>query len=246
MERCRSRYVSLCNRKQLALMLRQSNWSWRLPSLLQSICSVFILAMMSWCPESPRWLINRGQEDKALQILAHYHANGNGQDEFVQLEYTEIRAALAIEKEAEANTWLDFLRTKGNRKRIGIITAIGFFSQWSGNGLISYYLYQVMNNIGITSPQTQLGVNGGLKTWGLIVNITMSFFVDRIGRRKIYLISTIGTLFAFTVWTIIAARYAIHPVNGLGGAFVFMIFVYGSFYDFKQVIPNFSYFEEAQ
>jgi MFS family permease len=103
-----------------------------------------------------------------------------------------------------------------------------------------------MNNISITSPQTQLGVNGGLKTWGLIVNITMSFFVDRIGRRKIYLISTIGTLFAFAVWTIIAARYAIHPVNGLGGAFVFMIFVYGSFYDFKQVIPNFSYFEEGQ
>jgi hypothetical protein len=134
--------------------------------------------MMSWCPESPRWLINRGQEDKALQILAHYHANGNGQDEFVQLEYTEIRAALAIEKEAEANTWLDFLRTKGNRKRIGIITAIGFFSQWSGNGLISYYLYQVMNNISITSPQTQLGVNGGLKTWGLIVNITMSSLTE--------------------------------------------------------------------
>lgn len=178
------------------IMFVQSDWSWRLPSLLQSICSVIILAMMRWIPESPRWQINRGQEEKALETLAYYHAGSNAEDELVQLEYTEIRAALALEKEAEASSWADFLRTKGNRKRIGIITAIGFFSQWSGNGLISYYLYQVMNDIGITSPQTQLGINGGLKTWALIVNITMSFFVDRIGRRLIYIISTVGTLFA--------------------------------------------------
>lgn len=84
---------------------------------------------MYWIPESPRWQIHRGQEDKALKMLAHYHANGNDEDEFVQLEYSEIRAAIALEKEAEASSWVDFVRTKGNRKRIGIITAIGFFSQ---------------------------------------------------------------------------------------------------------------------
>ena len=90
-----------------------------------------------------------------------------------------------------------------------------------------------MNNIGITDFRIQLGINGGLKTWGLIVNISMLFFVDRVGRRPIYLISTIGTLFAFTIWTIISARYAIAPKDGLGAGFVFMIFVYGTFYDFK-------------
>jgi hypothetical protein len=189
--------------------------------------------MMYWIPESPRWQINKGQDEKALAMLAYYHGNNDVDDEFVQLEYTEIRTALTLEKEAEASSWSDFLKTKGNRKRIGIITAIGFFSQWSGNGLISYYLYQVMNNMGITNPNTQLGINGGLKTWGLFMNIFMSFFVDRVGRRAIYLTSTIGTLVAFTIFTIISARYAIAPVNGLGSAFIFIIFIYGTFYDFK-------------
>lgn len=82
-----------------------------------------------------------------------------------------------------------------------------------------------------------MGINGGLKSWGLIVNITMSFFVDRVGRRPIYLISTIGTLVAFTIWTIIAARYAIAGGDSLGIGFVIMIFVYGTFYDFKYVYP---------
>ncbi|KFZ02071.1 hypothetical protein V501_09675 [Pseudogymnoascus sp. VKM F-4519 (FW-2642)] len=213
----------------------QNDWSWRLPSLLQSICSLIILCMMWWIPESPRWLLNKDQDEKAMQVLSYYHGENNPQDEFVQLEFTEIRTAIALDKEAAKNSWLDLVRTKGNRKRMAVITAIGFFSQWSGNGLISYYLYQVMNNVGITSASTQLGINGGLKSWGLFVNIFMSFFVDRIGRRKIYLISTIGTLFAFTIWTIISARYAIEaePNKGLGIGFVIMIFVYGSFYDFK-------------
>jgi hypothetical protein len=189
--------------------------------------------VLYWIPESPRWLIDRGRPEEALKVLAYYHAEGNENDEFVQLEYSEIRAAIAIDKEADNNGWIDLVKTKGNRKRIGIITAIGFFSQWSGNGLISYYLHQVMNSMGMTDESTQLGVNGGLKSWGLIMNIGISFFVDRIGRRPIYLVSTIGTTIAFTIWTIISARYAIQPVNGLGAAFVFMIFVYGTFYDFK-------------
>ncbi|KAL2074177.1 hypothetical protein VTL71DRAFT_7955 [Oculimacula yallundae] len=211
----------------------KSDWSWRLPSLLQSICSLIILVMMIWIPESPRYLISKDRNEEALDMLAHYHANDNREDEFVQLEFSEIKTAIILDREAEQNGWLDLVRTPGNRKRIGIITAIGFFSQWSGNGLISYYLSTVMKSMGITNPNTVLGINGGMKSWSLIVNIFMSFQVDRIGRRPTYLISTIGTLVAFTIWTIISARYAIAPVSGLGSAFIFMIFVYGTFYDFK-------------
>lgn len=74
-----------------------------------------------------------------------------------------------------------------------------------------------------------------MKTWSLFTNVTMSFFVDKIGRRPMYLISTVGTLVAFNIWTIIAARYDATPRHSLGIAFVFMIFVYGFFYDFKHV-----------
>jgi hypothetical protein len=194
--------------------------------------------MIWFMPESPRWLMMKDKHDKALHVLAKYHAEGDIEDEFIQLEYAEIRAAIDADRESGQTRWVDFLKTKGNRKRIGIITAIGFFSQWSGNGLISYYLKQVMDNVGITNPQTHLGINAGMKSQALIENITLSFYIDKFGRRPIYLVSTIGTLVTFTIWTIISARYEIAPAKGLGYGFVFMIFCYGLCYDFKYVLPQ--------
>ena len=39
-----------------------------------------------------------------------------------------------------------------------IIIALAFFSQWSGNGLVSFYLKDVLDAIGITNPTTQVGI----------------------------------------------------------------------------------------
>jgi Sugar (and other) transporter len=46
--------------------------------------------------------------------------------------------------------------TPGNRKRMRIILALAFFSQWSGNGLVSYYLNKVFDAIGITNTTIQV------------------------------------------------------------------------------------------
>jgi hypothetical protein len=180
-----------------------------------------------------RWLCNKDRHEEALQIFTKWHGEGNEEDEFVQLEYAEVRAAIELDKQSGQTGWSDFFKTKGNRKRIGIITAIGIFSQWSGNGLISYYLKYVMDEVGMTNPQTQLGINGGMKTLALCENFVFSFLIDKLGRRPIYLISTIGTFVTFNIWTIISARYAVQPQNGLGYGFVVMIFMYGIFYDIK-------------
>jgi hypothetical protein len=90
-----------------------------------------------------------------------------------------------------------------------------------------------MENVGMTNPQTQLGINGGLKTLGLVENLGFAFLIDKLGRRLIYLISTIGTFVCFNIFTIISARYEVTPKPSLGHGFIAIIFFYGVFYDIK-------------
>lgn len=172
--------------------------------------------------------------EKALQILAYYHAEGDAQDELVQLEFTEIRTALVLDKQEQKNSkYVDFFKTPGNRKRLALVAALNLFGQWSGNGIISYYLHIVMNSIGITNPQDQLGINAGLASFSLVVTLIVAVFVDRLGRRSILMTSSVGMLFTFIIWTIFSARYTIHPEPGLGKGVVVMIFIYNFFYNYR-------------
>jgi len=157
----------------------ENNWSWRIPTIAQALPSCIQIACIWFVPESPRWYIAHGKEEKGLAILAKVHANGNEHDEMVQTEYVEIRDTLRMEKEAEGNGWLELVKTKGNRHRLIILLSAGLFSQWSGNGLVSYYinkvsihspcrlsclaspnLLQILNEIGYTDTLTQNLING--------------------------------------------------------------------------------------
>jgi hypothetical protein len=75
-----------------------------------------------WISESPRYYVSKDQPEKGLQILAHCYAEGDESDEVVQLEFTEITTVIAMEKNSEhSSSYVDFVRTAGNRKRLLII-----------------------------------------------------------------------------------------------------------------------------
>ncbi|KAL1888145.1 hypothetical protein Sste5346_009755 [Sporothrix stenoceras] len=59
-----------------------SDWSWRFRRCLLQVVAPTI------------WLVHHGKEDKALAILAKYHANGEVEDELIRYEYDEICYAI--------------------------------------------------------------------------------------------------------------------------------------------------------
>jgi hypothetical protein len=74
----------------------------------------------------------------ALSLLMRAEMNACiREDPLVQYEFEEIKAAIAFDREVAANVgWTSLFKTPGNRRRMRIIVALAFFSQWSGNGLV--------------------------------------------------------------------------------------------------------------
>lgn len=136
-----------------------------------------------------------------LALTAKYHASGNPSDQFVQAEFHEIQNTIQLEKLNSNHSWTIFFKTRGNRRRLLIITLVSFFSQCSGNGLVSYYLHSILESVGISSSYSQSLINGGLQIWSFLVAVGFAFAVDKIGRRKLFMTAAVGMLFSFTIWT---------------------------------------------
>lgn len=90
---------------------------------------------------------------------------------------------------------------------------------------MSYYLKIVLDTVGVTNSTTQLVFNGVLQICNAIVATGQCFFVDRIGRRTLFLVSTAGMLVCFIVWTICSAQFNMRGDPGAGKAVIVMIFI---------------------
>lgn len=209
----------------------ENNWSWRVPALTQAFPSVFQLLFIFFIPESPRWLIAKGRNEEALNILGKYHANGNLANPTVQFEFHEIKETLRLEFQYQkTSSYLDFFKTKGNRYRLLLLASLGLFSQWSGNGLISYYATDVYNSIGIKDADTQLGLNGGLTIMSLIVSVSCALLVDRVGRRPLFIAATASMCLCFVLWTISSSQQEEKHSVPAGRAVIAFIWIFSFAY----------------
>ncbi|OZJ01619.1 hypothetical protein BZG36_05531 [Bifiguratus adelaidae] len=209
-----------------------SSWSWRIPSLLQCVPSLFQIVLCYYCPESPRWLVYNNREDEALEILIQYHGGGDRNSELVRFEMAEIKTTLEAEKVQKAAHWKEWLATKGNRYRLFIVLIIPYMLQLAGNALVSYYLHLVLNSIGITDSKTQLIINGCIQIWALITALIFAGSIDWLGRRFMFLGGQLGMMVSYIIWTALSAKaqQTNFANSGLSTGVLAMIFLYQLFY----------------
>ncbi|KAH4091827.1 hypothetical protein HBH70_213630 [Parastagonospora nodorum] len=186
----------------------KDDWAWRLPSLLQMVPSIVQISTIFMIPESPRFLISKDRREEAYRTLVFYHAENDHHSAFAAAEMAQIEHTLRIELANSKRSWRELLVVPGLRKRIIVGAALGLFTQWSGNTLLSYYLNDILRLIGFKDSKFIGKLNVGLNSWNLVNAVCISLLVRRFPRRKMYLTCSVSLLLCYMTWTISVAQYA--------------------------------------
>lgn len=152
---------------------------------------IFILSFLQY--ESPRYLIKRGQQEKALVNLAR--VRGLSIDhEYVVREFNAIQTAHQTEMEATLGSGpLGVIRETfllpSNLYRLYLALTAQILSQWSGAGSITVYATDLFKLLGITGNNENLLVTAIFGIIKLTAAILCALFlVDVIGRKRALLL----------------------------------------------------------
>ncbi|KIJ51839.1 hypothetical protein M422DRAFT_244216 [Sphaerobolus stellatus SS14] len=210
----------------------KNSWAWRIPSAIQGFPALLQVLLIWFVPQSPRWLINKGREDEARKMLGYWHGFGDEQHPIVDFQMKEIKASIEFEKSVQKDVgYKTLFTTPGNRRRMRIIMALALFSQWSGTGIVSYYLHVVFDLIGITNTTIQLLINGVLQIWNFACALAGAFLCDRAGRRTLFIGSCIGMLIFWLAQTICFAQTTITGSQAAAHGVIAFIFLFNGAYD---------------
>jgi sugar porter (SP) family MFS transporter len=171
----------------------------RIPWALQMIPAIILSIGMLWFPESPRWLLDNGRDQEALEILADVHGGGDANAELVQLEYNEIKQAIEFERSEGAKSYADLLKP-GVLRRVSLGTSTQMWSQLTGMNVMMYYIIYVFEGAGLTGRRGNLIASSVQYVLNVVATIPAIIYIDKWGRRPMLLIGL--AFMSFWLWLV--------------------------------------------
>jgi sugar porter (SP) family MFS transporter len=160
-------------------------YAWRWMFTVVALPAAVFLAAAFGIPESPRWLLARGYEQRARDILRRV----TGDAAYADAEVSAITSALN-EEAVHTASWRGLLMP-GVRSVLFIGIALAVLQQWSGINILFSYAEEVYRAAGLGTNQIFLDivVTGAIN---LIFTLAAMVVVDRLGRRPLMLIGCYG------------------------------------------------------
>ncbi|MBO3724049.1 sugar porter family MFS transporter [Actinomyces bowdenii] len=157
--------------------------AWRWMFMAEAIPALLYGLFAFRLPESPRFLVARGDYDKASQVLYDFTGIVN-----VNLKIEEIRSTIDSEKRES----LSDLRgpAMGLKPIVWVGIALSVFQQFVGINVIFYYSTTLWRTIGFQESDA-LTITVITSVTNIVVTIVAILLVDRVGRRPMLLVGSV-------------------------------------------------------
>jgi SP family galactose:H+ symporter-like MFS transporter len=192
--------------------------AWRWMFALAVIPATAFGIGLLFIPNSPRWLVGRGQVDQARAVLKRIRA-----PEQVEGELGEIRQSVAQQK----GQWSELLSPL---LRSAMIVGIGLAvaQQITGINTVIYYAPTIFKFAGLSSASVAILASVGVGVVNVVFTVVAMQLIDRVGRRPLLLVSLAGMALSLSV---LGLAFSLPQLSGsLGWIAVVSLMVYvGSF-----------------
>ncbi|PLN79661.1 general substrate transporter [Aspergillus taichungensis] len=196
---------------------------WRFPIAFQVVFGIIIIVGMFFLPDSPRFLISKGRVEEGEYVLAAlggYEVNDHETQVQKNLVIDSLKASGAGDKTRYRDLCTGGRSQHFRRMLVGSSSQI--FQQLSGCNAVIYYL-PVLLKSSLHQTNDEALLIGGINMIVYAVFATFSwFFIERIGRRKLFL----GGSYLQTIAMIITFACLIPDDPQISKGAVFGLFLY--------------------
>lgn len=193
----------------------ENAWRWMLG--VETIPAIAFAIMVSFVPNSPRWLIlMKGEVEKARAVLT-------------KIDPKNVQAALsAIVESKETHQSLLKERFFSRKYSLPILLAFlfAFFNQMAGINAIIYYAPRIFEMTGLGKSSALLS-SAGIGLVNLIFTMVGISVIDRFGRRILMFIGSLGLIISLGL---VSRAFFISSFEGVP----IFLFVYIGFFAFSQ------------
>ena len=169
-----------------ALLADSGAWRWMLG--LAVIPSVILFIGMYFMPETPRWLVSRGREDDARDVLMRSRSEEEAEN--------EIREIKEVEREEEGG--LRELAAPWVRPALIVAIGLAVFQQIIGINTIIYYAPTTLKNVGY-GDAAAIYANLIIGAVNVLMTLVAIRIIDRVGRKPLLLGGLVGMIVSLTV-----------------------------------------------
>ena len=160
-----------------------NDWRWMLG--IEALPALLYTLMVLKIPNSPRWLISqKGDSEAALEVFKSSYSSEEAEKQIQEiksnLDLTTSNEGL-FQKKYSKILWLGFL--------------IAFFNQLSGINFVLYYAPEILEQAGLGGKESLFN-SIAIGIVNLVFTIIGVRLLDRLGRRQLIIIGSLGYIFS--------------------------------------------------